>query len=321
MAPLKFLKQTFEESGRDRVGTLSSALAYTSVFAIAPLILVVISVVGFFFGDKAVSGNLFNSLQGVVGPNAAKTIQTAIVHTRTSQHGVLAFIAGSVGTLLAAAAITGQLRFAFDTIFSVVPDPAAGFKNTIYSKLKNAATLILGALVVALSVLATALISALGKNIQSKWGVPPGSLQLINTLASLGVFVLLLYLIYKVIPDAVLPSKVVFWAAVLIGFLFLVGKVILGVEIGHNGTASAYGAAASLITLLLWFYYTGQILFMGAEGIKVYLNNRGHIYKSKRYTLRQKTINIKAKNNLAGQSAEAFSHGFTKKVRATKPKK
>jgi membrane protein len=316
MSLLKYLKQILDESGRDHVGILSSALAYTSIFAITPLLLIVISVVGFFFGAKAVSGELFNQLQSLVGSNAAKTIQDAIAHTHNSHHGGLAFVIGVAGTLLAAAALTGQLQFGFDSIFAVVPDSKAGFKQLVYTKFKNAVTLVLGSLVVTVSVLASALISGLGRHLQDKWGTPPLTLQLINIGVSLAVFVLILYLIYKVLPDVILPRKVVFWASMIIGLLFLVGKIILGVVIGHNGTASAYGTAASLITLLLWFYYTGQILFMGAEGIKVYLNRRGHIYKSKRYALRQKTLNIYAKNNLAGQSAEAFAHGFTKKTRS-----
>jgi membrane protein len=318
MPLIRYLKQILDESGRDKIGTLSAALAYTGIFAITPLLLLVISVVGFFFGEKAVSGELFGQLQSIVGPNAAKTIQDAIIHTHASQHSGLAFIIGLVGTLLAAAALTGQLRFVFDTIFAAAPDPKAGFRQLVITKIKNAATLIAGSLVVALSVLVSALISSVGQYLQAKWGTPELTLQLINIGASLAIFIMMLYLIYRVLPDVVLPRKVVFFAAVVIGLLFLGGKIVLGVVIGHNGTASAYGAAASLITLLLWFYYTGQILFMGAEGIKVYLNNRGHIYKSKRYALRQKTVNLYAKNNLAGQSTEAFAYGFTKKIRNPK---
>jgi membrane protein len=315
MALVRYLKQVFSEFSKDKAGTLSAAFSYAAIFALAPLLLVVISVVGFFFGEKAVTGQLFGQIQDVVGASAAKTIQNAIIHTHHSQHGTLAFILGAVGTVLAAAALTTQLQHAFDTIFSAVPDPKAGFKLTVYTKLKNAITLIIGSLILAASVLASALISGLGKQLQDKLGTPQVTLQLINLLASLAVFVIMLYLVYRVLPDVKLPRKVVFYASVVVGVLFLVGKIILGLVIGRNSTASAYGAAASLITLLLWFYYTAEILFIGAEGIKVYLNNRGHIYKSKRYTLRQKTINIKAKNNLAGQSAEAFAHGFTKKTR------
>jgi membrane protein len=318
MPLFRFLKQCASEFGRDKAGQLSAALAYTSIFAIAPLLLVVISVIGAFFGEKAVQGQLFGHLQDYVGPNAANTIQNAIVHIHNSQHNGIALTVGLVGALFAAAALTSQLQNAFDVIFSVIPDPDAGWKQTVYIKLKNAAVLIIGSLVMAVSVLVSALITGLGRRLQDQLGVPEQTLQVINIGASLAIFVLMLYLIYRVLPDVKLPRKVVFWTSLLVGLLFLVGKVVLGVVIGRNGTATAYGAAASLITLLLWFYYTGQILFIGAEGMKVYLNNRGYVYKAKKYTLRQKTVNIGVKNNMSGQATERFAHGFTKKIRTPK---
>jgi membrane protein len=318
MPLVSYLKQVFGEFGQDKIGTLSAALSYTALFAIAPVILVIVSIVGFFFGEKAVQGRIFNSLGDIIGPNAAHTIQNAIIHTHHSSHGTLAFAVGFIGTVLAAAALTNQLQNAFDTVFAVVPDPQAGIKQTLYSKVKNALILIFGSLIVAVSVLATALVSALGDSLKDNLGIPTITLQIINIAGSLAVFILILYLIYRYLPDVVLPRKIVFYTAVVIGVLSLIGKIVLGVVIGHNGTASAYGAAASLITLLLWFYYSGQILFLGAEGMKVYLNNRGYFYKPKKFTLRQKTVNIHVKKNLPGRMAERFAHGFTKNVRSKK---
>jgi len=318
MPLINYLKQVISEFGNDKAGTLSAALSYTAIFAVAPMLLVVISLTGLVFGQKAVSGELFNQIQGVMGPDAAKTIQDAVIHIHKSQHSGLALAIGIVGTVLAAAALSQQLQHSFDVIFSVVVDPKAGWKTTLYAKIKNAATLILGSLVVTVSILVSALITGVGKRLQDQLNMPQQTLQLINILASLAVFVLIVYLVYRVLPDVKLPRKVVTYTSLVIGLFFLLGKVVLGAVIGHNGTASAYGAAASLITLLLWFFYTGEILFLGAEGMKVYLNNRGHIYKSKRYTLRQKTINIQTKDNIQGRAAEGFAHGFTKKVRSSK---
>lgn len=318
MSLLRFLKQVIDEFGRDRAGQLSAAFSYVTIFAIAPMLLVAISVIGFFFGQKAVEGQLLGRLQEVVGSEAADTIQQAIINTYNSPNNLLAFVIGSVATILIAAALTTQLQNAFDTIFSVITDPKAGIKQIIYIRLKNAVVLIAGSLVIAISVLIGALISGLGTRLQDYLGIPGFTLQLLNIGVSFAVFVFILYLIYRVLPDVYLPRKVVLYTSLIIGVLFLVGKLVLGIIIGRNGAAGAYGAAASLIILLLWFYYTAQILFVGAEGMKVYLNNRGHIYKSKRYTLRQKTINITAKNDLRGRAAEGFAHNFTKSVRKSK---
>jgi membrane protein len=315
MRLIRYIKQVFEAFSADKGSQLSAALAYTGVFALAPLLIVIISVAGFLFGQKAAEGTLFANLTDVVGPKTADVIQHAIAHTYQSSHSGLAFAIGLIGSLLAAGALTAQLQNSFDTIFAVVPDPAGGIKRLIYTRIKNAITLVIGSLIVAASVILTAILSAAGARLGDHIGMPPGTLQVINILASLLVFIGLLYLIYRIIPDVRMPKAIVWWTAAIVGLLFLVGKVILGWVIGQNGTASAYGAAASLVTLLLWFYYTGQILLIGAEGMKVYANNHDIVYTSKRYTLKQKTINIKTKNNLAGRSTEKFARGFTKKIR------
>jgi membrane protein len=318
MPLVRFLKQVFSEFSRDRVSTWCAAISYTALFAAVPVTLVVISVVGFFFGEKAAQGRIFASISEVVGPNAAHSIQNAIIHAHHSSHGTLALIVGFIGTILAAAALTNQMQNALDVIFAVVPDPKAGWRLTIYNKIKGALILIIGSLLVAASVFATALVAAVGIGLENHLGIPTSTLDFINIVGSLAVFVLLLYMIYRFIPDVTLPRKTIFVTAAIVGVFFLIGKIILGVVIGHNATTTAYGAAASLITLLLWFYYSSQILFFGAEGMKVYLNNRGYVYTPRRYALRQKTVNIQVKNNLPGRMAERFAHGFTKSSRSSK---
>jgi uncharacterized BrkB/YihY/UPF0761 family membrane protein len=132
------------------------------------------------------------------------------------------------------------------------------------------------------------------------------------------IFIGTLYLIYKVLPDVYIPKKVVLGAAFFVGMLFIAGKVILGIIIGRNATASAYGAAASLIVLLLWFYYTAQILLLGAEGIKVYGDNHALIYKAKRYTLKRRSINIDLEDNLLGRSIENLCKALKKRTNKKK---
>jgi membrane protein len=315
MPLFNFVKKTVEQFGEDKGSQLAAALAYTGVFALAPLFVVIISIAGLLFGQRAVEGRLFSNLADIVGAPAAASIQHAIAHTQQSGHSLLGLVVGIVAALLAAAALTGQLQSAFDTVFAVVPDPRAGIKRIVYVKLKNAILLIVGSLIVAASVVATAVLAAVGTNVSNRLGMPKATLQIINLLASYVVFVVVLYLIYRVLPNIKMPRSIVFWTSAMVGVLFLIGKIILGWVIGHNGTASAFGAAASVITLLLWFYYTGQILLIGAEGMKVYANKKGIQYKSKAYTLKQKTINISAKNDLRGQAAEKFARGFTRKIR------
>jgi membrane protein len=308
----KFCKKVYGEFGEDKGGTLSASFAYFAVFAIGPVLLILISIVGFVFGEKAASGQLYSSISDVVGPSAAKSIQNAVVHTHQSGGGIIAFLAGTIGTILAAVGLANQLQNSFDIIFDAVPDPKSSIKRTIYTKFKNLILLATSGLVVVISVVLSAIVSSLGDNLHDKYEFPAFAFESLNAGVSLLIFIGTLYLIYKVLPDVFIPKKVVLSAAAVVSLLFLIGKIVLGTIIGRNATASAYGAAASLIVLLLWFYYTAQILLLGAEGIKVYGDNHALIYKAKRYTLKRRSLNVDLEDNLLGRSIEKFAQGYKK---------
>ncbi|HET9850054.1 MAG TPA: YihY/virulence factor BrkB family protein [Candidatus Saccharimonadales bacterium] len=315
MRLFKFVKEVFQELGKDKGSQLSAALAYTGVFALIPFLVVIISVAGFIFGKRAAEGTLFSNLGDVIGPSTASSLSHALAHTHQGGHGVLALVLGLAGALLGASALTGQLKTSFNSVFGIIPDPAGGIKRTVYVKLKDISLLVIGCLIVVASIALSALLSAAGAGLASHLGIPDSLLQALNLIISFGIFIVILFLIYRSVPDVRLPARIVWVASLIIGLLFMVGKVVLGWVIGHNGTASAYGAAASIITLLLWLYYTGQILLIGAEGMKVYAYPRGRVGHLKAYTKRQKTINISVKNDFKGKSTERFAHGFTRKMR------
>jgi membrane protein len=308
----KFLKQVFSEFGEHKAGTLSAAFAYIAIFAIGPVLLILISVVGFIYGEKAASGQLFSQLSSIVGANAARSIENAVAHTSQSNAGTVAFIAGTAGTLLAASGLSTQLQNSFNIIFDAVPDPKSSIKRTFYTKIKNIILLIGTGLVVIISIVLSTITSALGNRLNEHIGVPAFAVESLNAGVSLLIFVGILYLIYKFLPDVYIPKKIALSAAFAVSLLFLVGKIILGIIIGKNATASAYGAAASVIILLLWFYYTAQILLLGAEGMKVYGDNHALIYKAKKYTLKRRRIIIDLEDNLLGRSVEKFALGYKK---------
>ena len=258
---------------------------------------------------------MFSQLSGTVGPETAKSLQSAVAHTHQSANGGLALVLGGLGVLLASAALTTQLQNAFNIIFGVVPASGGGIKKTIYRtlyvKAKNILVIVVGGLVVAASVLASTLISGLGSKVQDQFGLPAFTLQIVNNLASLLIFTCLLYLIYKLIPDLKVPHRVVLMASLVVALLFIFGKILLGIIIGNNGTASAYGAAASLVTLLLWIYYSAEILFLGAEGIKVYAQHHGMLLDTKKFNVKQQSVEI----NTGGYKSkwlQAFSNGYKK---------
>lgn len=311
MNVLAFPKQLVQEIGKDKVGQLSAAFSYGAIFSIGPLLLVLISVIGFIYGQEAAQGKLLSELSGTFGATTAKTIQDVVAHTHQSGGSALALILGIVGMLLGAAGITTQLQNSFNTIFSIVPDPDGGIKQTILVKLKNVLLVLTGGVLVAASLVASTIIISLGTSIQENLGLPPVALELLNNAISLATFIGVLFLLYKAVPDVVLPSKVVIVTAFYVSLLFIVGKIALSFIIGRNGAASAYGAAASLVSLLLWIYYSSQIIFIGAEGMKIYGYNRSLEYKPKRNNLHRTTLHVDS-NDFRGRLVEAWARGFKK---------
>jgi membrane protein len=309
---LRFCKKVFSEFGEDKAGTLSAAFAYIAIFSIGPLLLVLISIVGFVYGEKAASGQLFTQLRDIVGADAARSIQNAIAHTHNNGGGILAFIIGLFGTLLAAIGLSNNLQNSFDIIFNAVPNPKSNIKRTIYTKIKNITLLAGTGLVVIVSVVISTLVASLGNKLHETYNIPSLAIEFLNTGVSLIIFIAVLYLIYKFLPDVFIPNKIVLTASAVVAILFLVGKVLLAIIIGKNATASAYGTAASIIILLLWFYYIAQILLLGAEGIKVYGDNHALVYKAKRYTLKRMKLTIDLQDNIFGRSIERFAKGFEK---------
>jgi membrane protein len=301
-----FVKQVFGEFGRDKAGQKAAAFAYVAVFSVGPLLLVLVSIVGFIYGQKAASGQLFSQLSGAVGPDTARTLQNLVAHTGRTGSGVIALIFGIAGLLLAAGGLTAQLQSSFDAILRAVPDPKAGFKFTIYTKTKNIGVVMVAAVVAVASVVLSAVIDKAGKG---------AGLELLNTAVSWLVFIAILYFIYRVLPDVSVPRGLALKVSVAVSLLFLIGKVILGFVIGRNGTTSAYGAAASLVVLLLWFYYTAQILLLGAEGAKIYGENRRLDFPPKRFAVKLKELDVHDKHDLRGRLLDAFARGYKSKSR------
>lgn len=299
-----FIKKVFSEYGKDKVSQLSAAFAYTGIFAIGPLLLVLVSIVGFVYGQRAAQGKLYGQLSSAVGPSAADSLQKIVAHTGNSGSSVIALIVGVIGIILAATALTGQLQQSFDHILRAAADPKAGIKFTVYTKLKNLAVISLAALVALASLVISSLLTGLGK---SPW------LNVLDNGVSLVVFIIVLYLLYRVLPDVSVPRSLALKTAAIVSIMFLVGKIILAIIIGRSAKASAYGAAASFVALLLWFYYSGQILMLGAEGIKVYGESHRVDFKPKRFALRLKELDVYAKKDARGRLLEAFSRGYKSK--------
>lgn len=252
-----------------------AALAYYSIFSLGPIIVIAIAVAGFFFGGEAVSGQVADSIKDMLGDTGAKAVQAMLADAGRPREGLLATLLG-VGTLLfAAIGVVVQLKDALNTVWEVGELSGHGMWHFIRSYVASiAAVLALGFLLL-MSLVVTAALAAFGKfaapHLQ-EW-----ILHFVSIMVSLSVISLLFAMMFKWLPDAEVDWYDVWLGAIVTAVLFEIGKAAIGFYIGKQGLDSTYGAAASIIVVLIWVYYTSQIILMGAEVTRAFAMHRGSI--------------------------------------------
>lgn len=271
----RLLKETFSEWQQDKAERLAAALAYYTVFSLAPLLVIVMAIAGSIFGRQAARNQIVTEIQGLVGKQGAQFIQAAIQNANKPHAGTIASIISIVILLLGATWVFGGLQDALNTIWEVQPKPGRGVITTIRSRfLSFAMILVIGFLLLVSLVISTGLTAAtsfLGNALAGfDW-----IWQLVNFIISFVVVTLLFALIYKVLPDVKITWKDVWVGAAMTSVLFTIGKFLLGLYLGNGSFGSSYGAAGSLVIILAWVYYAAQILFFGAEFTQVYARRYG----------------------------------------------
>jgi membrane protein len=268
-------KETFQEWNEDKAPRLAAALAYYTIFSIAPFLIVVIAIAGLVFGQEAVQGSLDEQIQGLVGREGADMIQQLIQNVRQPSENILATVIGLVTLLLGAAGVFGQLQDALNTVWGITPKPGRGFLGIIRDRFFSF-TMVLG---VGFLLLVSLIVSAILASINTYFlGLLPGTeiiLEVVNFIVSLGIITLLFGLMYKYVPDVEIQWRDVWVGAAVTALLFTIGKTLLGLYLGNSGVLSTYGAAGSIIIILLWIFYSAQILLFGAEFTQVYAQKYG----------------------------------------------
>ena len=272
----RMLKATFDAWMEDNALRLSAALAYYSIFSIAPLLVIAISVAGLVLGEEAVRGQLGHQLEGYLGTQAAEGVQTLVKSASKPSEGWLGAIVGFATLLIGASGVFGQLKDALNTIWEVKSRGGAGVWGFIRERLLSfGMVLVIGFLLLTSLVLTTTL-AALSGYFEQLVGIPPVVGALVAFAVSFGVVTLLFAFIFKALPDAQIEWRHVWIGAAVTALLFEIGKFGLGFYLGREGTASGFGAAGSVVILLLWVYYASCILLFGAEFTQVYARETGH---------------------------------------------
>jgi membrane protein len=274
-ALLAILKETYGDWSEDKASRLAAALAYYTAFSVAPLLLISIAVAGLVFGREAAQGQIFAQLNGLLGTDGASAIQTGIANSDKAGAGTFSAIIGIATLIWSASALFGQLQDSLNTIWEVQPDPKAGLVTTVKRRFLSM-TMVLGiAFVLLVSLVLSAGLSAVGGLLGDV--LPGGNIiwQGVNFLVSFAIVTALFAAMYKVLPDATIDWSDVWIGAAVTALLFTIGKVLIGLYLGHASIGSTFGAAGSLLVFLVWVYYSAQILFFGAEFTQVYARRYG----------------------------------------------
>lgn len=270
------LREAASDWLEDNVPQQGAALAFYSLLSLAPLLMIAIAIAALFFGEEAARGELNDQIKDLVGREGAKATEAMLENAkRPGSGGTLATVIG-VGTLLfGASGVFGQLQETLNRIWDVPTNKSGGIWDMIRSRfLSFAMVLVIGFLLLA-SLVLSAVIAGAGKYLSD---IIPGLeawLQTANTVASFVIITVLFALIFKVLPDTSIAWRDVWIGALLTSLLFTIGKLLIGLYLGKSGMASAYGTAGSLVVLIVWVYYSAQIMFFGAELAHVYAERHG----------------------------------------------
>ena len=243
----------------------AAAISYYALFSLAPLLLIVLALVGAVWGADKTRTEVVAQFEDLMGKDGAQLVATLIEQSDQSAEGTLATILGIGIIVVGASGTFAQLRAALNTIWDVVPPPGQGVWNFLRTRLLSLAMVLGVAFLLLLSLVVSALLAALGKWTQERMPLPAPLLEALNTVVSFAVIAILFGAIFKWLPDAKVHWREVWIGALLTSGLFTLGKFVIGLYLGRSGIASPYGAAGSVIIVLVWVYYSTLIFLLGAE--------------------------------------------------------
>jgi membrane protein len=270
------LKETAVAWYEDRGARLGAALAFYTLFSLAPLLMIIIAIAAVGFGREIAYTQLIQQIEAFIGPQGARVIQATIENTSRPSSGIVATLIGLATMLFGATVVFSELQDALNTIWKLAPRPGRSLAIGIIRERFVAFSMVLGiAVLLLLSIIANA---ALNATMQIFGDILPKQvdwLRTANFVFSLVIVTLLFTMLYKVLPDVEIGWEEVMIGAVVTALFFMLGKYLIELYLGYNTAVSVYGAAASLVILLMWIYYSAQIFYFGAEFIKVYAKHRG----------------------------------------------
>jgi len=252
---------------------LGAALAYYSIFSLGPIVVIAITIAGIFFGDELVRSEVGNSIKGLLGETGAQAVNTMLTGSNSrADKGLIPTLIGVGALIFAAIGVVVQLKDALNTVWEVEASKETGVWHFVRTYILSVAAVVTVGFLLLVSLMLTAALAAIEKYFASS--IPEGLLQPVGSGVSFSVIAVLFAMMFKWLPDADVEWRDVWLGAVITGLLFEAGKFLIGLYIGKQGLESTFGAAASLVVVLIWVYYTAQIVLMGAEFTRAHARQR-----------------------------------------------
>jgi membrane protein len=268
----QFLKYTVTQWIEDQPFQLGAALSYYTLFSLSPLVIVVIAIAGFVFGREAAEHQIVGTIQGMIGQQSAQAVQGMIQNASSQpKTGILSLVVGLLALIVGAGGVVGQLQTSLNTIWGVTPKSGLGVWGFLRHRFISFA-MVLG---IGFLLLVSLVISTIVSSLTQIMGPYFGGAEIVAHLFDVSISFILITALYKFLPDVRIEWRDVWTGAALTSILFTLGKFLIGLYLGYSGTSSTYGAAGSLITILLWVYYSSLIFFLGAEFTQVYASQYG----------------------------------------------
>ena len=271
------LKESFTEFIKDNGLKLSAALSYYTIFALPPLLIIVVSLCGIFFGTKAVNGEIFSQINGLVGNTAAMQIQDIIKNSKFSNSNAFAAIIGVLILVIGASGVFAEIQDSINFICGIKGKPKHGLIKFIINRLMSFSMIASVGFLLLVSLIINSITVVLNKRLEIYF--PQDTVYLFSIFNVLMVFIIitiLFTLIFKTLPDGKMALRDCIIGASFTAFLFMIGKFVIGAYLGSSAIVSVYGVAGSLILILAWVYYSSIIFYFGAEFTKVYANIHGN---------------------------------------------
>ena len=290
----KVIIQSFKNFGEDKIPKCSGALAYTTIFSFGPLLIVIIFLCSIFFGQEATQGKIYSQLQEFLGKDAALQLQTVIQNASIGDKGSLAAVIGIVTLLLATTAVFAEIQDSINMIWGLKAKPKKGLWKLIRNRFLSFSVVISLGFLLLVSLAISTIIEGLNDKLKASFpNVTVVIFYILNLIISFVVTTSLFAVIFKVLPDAKTKWKDILPGALASGILFMIGKFAISFYIGKANVGSTYGAAGSLVVLLVWVYYSAIILYLGAEFAKTWAVNKGSSIKPNDYAVAFKKMELK----------------------------